>query len=132
MRAVCLKYFPFERPGAFATAPADRSVTLKHHLVPKDVGDLLIVMGRTISSAHPLARQHVSFPRVRAFRLPRPLFRGVAKAALHCAHRTTSIHPIVPSKLARSLSGMGAEELPLRASTNAGSSGLPRLSGFSG
>jgi hypothetical protein len=62
MRAVCLQYVLFERPGAFATAPADRGVTLKHHLVPKDVGDLLIVMGRTISSAHPLARRPCHFP----------------------------------------------------------------------
>lgn len=61
MRAVCLEYVPFEGPGAFATALADRGVTLKHHLVPKDVGDLLIVMGRTISPAHPLARRHGEF-----------------------------------------------------------------------
>ncbi len=30
-----------------------------------------------------------------------PLFRGVAKAAFYCAHRTAVIHSIDPSKLAR-------------------------------
>jgi hypothetical protein len=60
-------------------------------------------------------------PRVRASYLP-PLFRGVAKAALYCAHRTSTVSscafceqeghlaaPPHPSKLARYLSGMGAD-----------------------
>ncbi|MEQ1794363.1 MAG: type 1 glutamine amidotransferase [Nitrospira sp.] len=54
MRAVCLKHVPFEGPGAFATALTDRGVTLDHYLVPqdglpKDPGDLLIVMGGPMS-----------------------------------------------------------------------------------
>lgn len=54
MRAVCLQHVPFEGPGAFATALADRGVTLEHYLVPQnglpsDAGDLLIVMGGPMS-----------------------------------------------------------------------------------
>ena len=54
MRAVCLKHVPFEGPGAFATALTDRGVSFDHYLVPqdglpKDAGDLLIVMGGPMS-----------------------------------------------------------------------------------
>ena len=54
MRAVCLKHVPFEGPGAFATALTARGVSLKHYLVPKDglpkdAGDVLIVMGGPMS-----------------------------------------------------------------------------------
>ena len=54
MRAVCLKHVPFEGPGAFATALTARGVKLEHYLVPqdglpKDAGDLLIVMGGPMS-----------------------------------------------------------------------------------
>jgi GMP synthase-like glutamine amidotransferase len=54
MRAVCLKHVPFEGPGAFATALTDRSISLERYLVPKDglpkdPGDLLIVMGGPMS-----------------------------------------------------------------------------------
>jgi GMP synthase-like glutamine amidotransferase len=54
MRAVCLTHVPFEGPGAFATALTDRGVSLDRHLVPqdglpKDAGDLLIVMGGPMS-----------------------------------------------------------------------------------
>ncbi|MCC6140411.1 MAG: type 1 glutamine amidotransferase [Nitrospira sp.] len=54
MRAVCLQHVPFEGPGAFATALADRGVALERALVPKDglpndAGDLLIVMGGPMS-----------------------------------------------------------------------------------
>lgn len=58
MRAVCLQHVPFEGPGAFATALADRGVTLERRLVPKDglptdAGDLLIVMGGPMSVNDP-------------------------------------------------------------------------------
>ena len=54
MRAVCLKHVPFEGPGAFATTLIDRGVSLDRYLVPqdglpKDVGELLIVMGGPMS-----------------------------------------------------------------------------------
>ncbi len=54
MRAVCLQHVLFERPGAFATALANRGVRLEHYLVPKgglskDAGDLLIIMGGPMS-----------------------------------------------------------------------------------
>jgi len=54
MRAVCLKHVPFEGPGAFATALTERGVSLECYLVPqdglpKDAGDLLIVMGGPMS-----------------------------------------------------------------------------------
>ena len=58
MRAVCLKHVPFEGPGAFATALTARGVSLDLHLVPqgglpKDAGDLLIVMGGPMSVNDP-------------------------------------------------------------------------------
>ena len=54
MRAVCLNHVPFEGPGAFATALTARGVSLERYLVPqdglpKDAGDLLIVMGGPMS-----------------------------------------------------------------------------------
>lgn len=54
MRAVCLQHAPFEGPGAFAKALATRGVSLEYSLVPKDgvpkdAGDLLIVMGGPMS-----------------------------------------------------------------------------------
>lgn len=58
MRAVCLQHVPFEGPGAFATALTERGVNLARHLVPqdglpKDAGDLLIVMGGPMSVNDP-------------------------------------------------------------------------------
>ena len=54
MRAVCLQHVSFEGPGAFATALTNRGVSLDRYLVPqdglpKDSGDLLIVMGGPMS-----------------------------------------------------------------------------------
>ena len=54
MHAVCLKHVPFEGPGAFATALTARGVSLERYLVPKDglpkdAGDVLIVMGGPMS-----------------------------------------------------------------------------------
>ncbi|MFO0698783.1 MAG: type 1 glutamine amidotransferase [Nitrospira sp.] len=54
MRAVCVQHVPFEGPGAFAKALAKRGVTIDYVLVPKDglpkdTGDLLIVMGGPMS-----------------------------------------------------------------------------------
>ena len=58
MRAVCLKHVPFEGPGAFATALTERGVSLERYLVPqdglpKDAGDVLIVMGGPMSANDP-------------------------------------------------------------------------------
>lgn len=58
MRAVCLQHVPFEGPGAFATSLASRGVSLECHLVPqdglpKDAGDLLVVMGGPMSVNDP-------------------------------------------------------------------------------
>jgi len=58
MRAVCLKHVPFEGPGAFATALITRGVSLERYLVPqdglpKDAGDVLIVMGGPMSVNDP-------------------------------------------------------------------------------
>ena len=54
MRARCLQHVSFEDPGAFATALTNRGVRLDQYLVPqvglpKDAGDLLIVMGGPMS-----------------------------------------------------------------------------------
>jgi GMP synthase (glutamine-hydrolysing) len=58
MRAVCLTHVPFEGPGAFATALTARGVSLERYLVPqdglpKDTGDMLIVMGGPMSVNDP-------------------------------------------------------------------------------
>src|SRR5580765_6659698 len=60
MRAICLKHVPFEGPGAFATALTARGVSLERYLVPqdglpKDTGDVLIVMGGPMSVNDPEA-----------------------------------------------------------------------------
>lgn len=54
MHAVCLKHVPFEGLGALSTALAARGASLDQWLVPqdglpKDAGDLLIVMGGPMS-----------------------------------------------------------------------------------
>lgn len=54
MHVVCLQHVPFEGPGAFAKALSKRGVGIDYSLVPKDgvpkdVGDLLIVMGGPMS-----------------------------------------------------------------------------------
>lgn len=54
MRAVCLQHVPFEGPGTFARALTARGVSLERYLVPedglpKDGGDLLLVMGGPMS-----------------------------------------------------------------------------------
>ncbi len=54
MRVVCLQHVPFEGAGVFAKALARRGVRLEYSLVPKegvpkDAGDLLIVMGGPMS-----------------------------------------------------------------------------------
>jgi hypothetical protein len=45
----------------------------------------------TFSPAHPLARRDVPVALARAFRFSIPLCMGVAKAALYCAHRATTV-----------------------------------------
>lgn len=58
MHAVCLQHVPFEGLGAFATALTKRGVSVEHILVPtdglpKDAGDLLIIMGGPMSVNDP-------------------------------------------------------------------------------
>jgi GMP synthase (glutamine-hydrolysing) len=53
-KAICLQHAPFEGPGAFTHALARRGVSIDYSLVPKDglpkdTGDLLIVMGGPMS-----------------------------------------------------------------------------------
>ena len=53
-RAICLQHVSFEGPGAFASSLSTRMVSLERYLVPenglpKDAGDLLIVMGGPMS-----------------------------------------------------------------------------------
>ncbi len=71
MRAVCLQHVPFEGPGAFATALADRGVSLEQYLVPqdglpKDAGDLLIVMGgpMSVNDSDPWIAEETAFIRL--------------------------------------------------------------------
>src|SRR5256885_2097537 len=45
------------------------------------------------SPAHPLARRDVPLARARAFQSSSSLVKGVAKAALYCAHRTSTVSP---------------------------------------
>ena len=54
MRAICLEHVPFEGPGAFARSLTARGISLEHYLVPqdglpKDTGDILIIMGGPMS-----------------------------------------------------------------------------------
>jgi GMP synthase (glutamine-hydrolysing) len=70
MRAVCLKHVPFEGPGAFATALSARGVSLERYLVPqdglpKDAGDLLIVMGgpMSVNDSDPWIAEETAFIR---------------------------------------------------------------------
>jgi GMP synthase (glutamine-hydrolysing) len=70
MRAVCLKHVPFEGPGALATALTSRGVSLERYLVPKDglpkdSGDLLIVMGgpMSVNDPDPWIAEETSFIR---------------------------------------------------------------------
>ena len=58
MRAICLQHVPFEGLGVFATALSNRGVSLECYFVPrdglpKDAGDLLIVMGGPMSVNDP-------------------------------------------------------------------------------
>jgi GMP synthase (glutamine-hydrolysing) len=53
-RAICLQHVSFEGPGAFSSSLSTRMVSLERYLVPKDglpkdAGDLLIVMGGPMS-----------------------------------------------------------------------------------
>jgi len=70
MRAVCLKHVSFEGPGAFATALAARGVSLERYLVPqdglpKDAGDLLLVMGgpMSVNDSDPWIAEETAFIR---------------------------------------------------------------------
>jgi len=70
MRAVCLQHVLFEGPGAFATALTGRGVSLERSLVPqdglpKDAGDILIVMGgpMSVNDPDPWIAEEASFIR---------------------------------------------------------------------
>jgi GMP synthase (glutamine-hydrolysing) len=70
MRAVCLQHVSFEGPGAFATALTSRGVSLDRYLVPqdglpKDAGDLLIVMGgpMSVNDSDPWIAEETAFIR---------------------------------------------------------------------
>jgi GMP synthase (glutamine-hydrolysing) len=70
MRAVCLQHVSFEGPGAFATALTNRGVGLDQYLVPqdglpKDAGDLLIVMGgpMSVNDSDPWIAEETAFIR---------------------------------------------------------------------
>jgi GMP synthase-like glutamine amidotransferase len=70
MRAVCLQHVPFEGPGAFAAALTARGVSLERYLVPqdglpKDAGDMLVVMGgpMSVNDPDPWIAEETSFIR---------------------------------------------------------------------
>ncbi|BFU95238.1 MAG: GMP synthase family protein [Nitrospira sp.] len=70
MRVVCLQHVPFEGPGAFEKSLATRGVNLERHLVPqdglpKDSGDLLIVMGgpMSVNDSDPWIAEETAFIR---------------------------------------------------------------------
>jgi len=79
MRAVCLQHVPFEGPGAFATALTNRGVILERFLVPKDgvpkdAGDLLIVMGgpMSVNDSDGWIKEQISFIRT-ALQIGKPV-----------------------------------------------------------
>lgn len=70
MRVICLQHVPFEGPGAFTTALTNRGVNLDRYLVPqdglpKDAGDLLIVMGgpMSVNDSDPWIAEETAFIR---------------------------------------------------------------------
>jgi GMP synthase (glutamine-hydrolysing) len=68
MRAICLQHVPFEGPGAFAASLARHGAALERYLVPKDglpkdAGDLLIVMGGPMSVNDPWIAEETAFIR---------------------------------------------------------------------
>ncbi|MCS6896614.1 MAG: type 1 glutamine amidotransferase [Nitrospira sp.] len=70
MRAVCLQHVAFEGPGSFALSLEKRGVRLERSLVPKDglprdTGDLLIVMGgpMSVNDADPWIAEETDFIR---------------------------------------------------------------------
>lgn len=70
MRAVCLKHVPFEGLGALSPALSARDVSLDQYLVPqdglpKDAGDLLIVMGgpMSVNDSDPWITEETAFIR---------------------------------------------------------------------
>ena len=56
-------------------------------------GLLDLPLRATFSPAHPLARRNVPLALARAFKSSSPLVKGVAEAALYCAHRTSTVSP---------------------------------------
>lgn len=70
MRAVCLKHVPFEGPGAFARSLTARGVSLEQYLIPqdglpKDAGDILIIMGgpMSVNDSDPWIAEETAFIR---------------------------------------------------------------------
>ena len=69
----CLRHGPFQA----------RSLSLQGW------GLIDLPLRTAFSSAHPLARRDVPLAQARAFQSSSPLVKGVAEAALYCAHRGT-------------------------------------------
>ena len=103
MRAVCLKHVPFEGPGALATALVTHGAKIDRYLVPqdglpKDIGDLLIVMGGPTSVGNPM----VALLRNRFIRRNKDSWNPVGPQA--CANSATALSrlPMVCSAVFRS------------------------------
>lgn len=69
-RAICLQHVSFEGPGAFASSLSTRMVNLERYLVPqaglpKDAGELLIVMGgpMSVNDSDPWIAEETAFIR---------------------------------------------------------------------
>ena len=58
-----------------------------------DGGLIDLLLRATFSPAHPLARRDVPLARARALRISPLAPGGAAKAALYCAHRTSTVSP---------------------------------------
>lgn len=68
MLTICLQHVPFEGPGAFEEQLATRGARVERHLVPehglpKDPGDLLLVMGgpMSVNDADPWIAEETAF-----------------------------------------------------------------------
>ena len=75
-----------ERPLKYKYSLQARSLSLS-----KGAAWLIFSLRAAFSPAHPLARRDVPVTRARAYQFAKPLFGGVAKAALYCAHRTSTV-----------------------------------------
>ena len=79
--------------GLLSRGPCSRCSLQARSLSLQGWGLIDLLLRATFSPAHPLARRDVPVALARAFQSSSSLVKGVAKAALYCAHRTSTVSP---------------------------------------